>query len=159
MIPPLLKNCITCKKEFTTPRWQNHKYCSVACSISDIGGRPTSPKAARAKAGIRPDIDSKMYFFSRWEANFARIMNLLKIKWIFQPKTFDLNTQKYTPDFYLPDYNEYIEIKNFLSEYSLNRDQEFRRLYPKTKLILVLKEDYLKLQKKFSPVIKKWEFS
>ncbi len=159
MIPRLDKVCPTCNKKFLTERWRNHKYCSVACSINDIGSRPTSPKAARAKAGIRPDIDSNLYFFSRWEANFARVLNFLKIEWVFQPRTFDLKFQKYTPDFYLPYYNNYIEIKNFLSDYSLKRDQGFRSLYPKEKLILILKEDYLKLQEQFSPHIENWEFS
>ena len=159
IVPRLIKNCLNCSKESTTPRHQNHKYCSVACSINDIGSRPTSPKAARAKAGIRPDIDSDLYFFSRWEANFARIMNLLKIEWIFQPETFDLKFKKYTPDFYLPQYDVYIEIKNFLYDYSLKRDKGFRKLYPKEKLILILKPDYLKLQYDFSEYIKNWEFS
>lgn len=159
IVPRLIKNCLDCGKEFATPRWQDHIYCSVKCSIADIGSRPTSPKAARAKAGIRPDIDPNLYFFSRWEANFARILNLLKIKWEFQPSTFDLITQKYTPDFYLPKYDSYIEIKNFLSDYSLNRDREFRRLYPAENLILILKNEYIKLQEDFSPFLKNWEFS
>lgn len=159
LVPRLIKNCLNCKNEFKTPRWQNHKYCCVACSINDIGHRPTSPRAARAKSGIRPDIDPDIYFFSRWEANFARILNLLKIKWKFQPRTFDLKFQKYTPDFYLPDHNNYVEIKNFLSDYSLKRDEGFRRSYPKEKLTLILKEDYLKLQEQFSPHIENWEFS
>ena len=159
IVPRLKKICPTCHKQFLTEKWINSKHCSNICSIRVVGSRPTSPRAARAKAGIRPDIDPKLYFFSRWEANFARILNLLKIKWIFQPETFDLKSQKYTPDFYLPDYNSYIEIKNFLSDYSFNRDQNFRSLYPNKKLILILKENYLKLQKDFSPYIENWEFS
>ncbi len=87
------------------------------------------------------------------------MLNLRKIKWKFQPRTFNLKTQRYTPDFYLPHNDTYIEIKNFLSEYSLKRDREFRELYPDKKLVLILKEDYLNLQKEFSPVIKNWEFS
>ena len=158
LVPRLVKSCLNCKKEFTTPKWQNHKYCSVACSIHQIGSRPTSPRAARAKAGIRLDIDPNLYFFSRWEANFARILNLLRVKWVFQPETFNLETQRYTPDFYLPDYRSYIEIKNFLSNYSLNRDQEFRKLYPDKNLILILKDNYIKLQEDFSPLIENWEF-
>jgi hypothetical protein len=124
-----------------------------------VGGRPTSPKAARGKAGIRSDIDSETYFFSRWEANYARILNLLGTDWIHQPKVFQLRSQNYTPDFYLPKRDSYVEIKNFLSDYSRKRDREFRELYPDTKLILILKSDYLKLQNKYSPSIKEWEFS
>ncbi len=159
IVPRLVKRCLNCDKEFLTPRWQDHKYCSVRCSINDIGGRPTSPKAARAKSGIRPDIDLSIYFFSRWEANFARILNLLKIKWVFQPEAFDLKFQKYTPDFYLPDYGLYVEIKNFLSDYSSRRDKAFRKIYSDKKLALILKPEYTKLQSVFSEYIEEWEFS
>lgn len=148
-----------CKKIFKSSSWKKPKYCSNACAILVIGRKPTSAKAARAKSGIRLDIDEKTYFYSRWEANYARILNLKKIKWIHQPKRFKLVNHFYTPDFYLPDINTYVEIKNFLSDYSLNRDREFRRLYPKEKLKMILKKDYLKLQKKYSGIIKEWEFS
>lgn len=161
--PPRFSLCLLCWKEFKWKYWRPahtpFKYCSVSCMIKDIGSRPTSPRAARAKAGIRLDIDEKIYFFSRWEANYARILNLLKIRWIHQPKTFQLKSRKYTPDFYLPQRNEYIEIKNFLSEYSEQRDKEFRELYPKIKLKLILKKDYLELQSKFASRIKTWEYS
>jgi len=151
-----------CRKRFTLTYWRPSsrpaRFCSNRCSISMIGSRPISPKAVRAKAGIREDIDPKLYFFSRWEANYARILNFEGTKWVFQPRVFKLKTQNYTPDFYLPKTSEYIEIKNYLSDYSRNRDEEFRELYPKTKLKLILKKDYLKLQKKYSDKIEHWEF-
>lgn len=157
-VPRIEGKCPKCGNIFWSQRWENRRYCSAFCAIRDIGSRPTSPRAARAKAGIRPDIDPHMYFFSRWEANFARILNLRGMLWKFQPKRFQLETQKYTPDFYLPESDEYIEIKNFLSDYSKRRDDEFRRCFPKIKLTLILKADYLKLQTSFAPLIKGWEF-
>ena len=135
------------------------KYCSRMCAIRDVGSRPTSPRAARARAGIRPDISQTIYFFSRWEANFARLMNFLRIKWVHQPRTFQLHSQKYTPDFYLPEMGTYIEIKNFLSAYSRNRDEEFRRLYPDLELRLILKDEYLALQNTYAHKIPLWEYS
>ncbi len=89
----------------------------------------------------------------------ARLFNLLQIKWIFQPQSFDLGGQRYTPDFYLPEFDLLIEVKNFLSEYSRNRDERFRRIYPDKKLILLLKNDYLKLQGQFAKYITEWEYS
>jgi len=83
----------------------------------------------------------------------------LGIPWKFQYKTFDLIFQNYTPDFFIPEHNTYIEIKNFLSDYSRKRDEAFRKLYPKEQLILILKKDYVKLQEVFAPQIEKWEFS
>lgn len=123
-----------------------------------IGGKPTSPKAARGKAGIRKDISKKIYFYSRWEANMARLFNFLNVKWVYQPKVFDLKTQTYTPDFYLPEYNTYIEVKNFLWKYSKIRDAKFRKLFPKENLMLILKNDYLLLERKHSEYIKNWEY-
>ncbi len=148
-----------CQKKFSVEAWRHLKYCSNKCAMLIIGGRPTSPRAARAKAGIRPDIDSKIYFYSRWEANYARILNFLGSKWIHQPKRFRLKSQYYTPDFYLPENKTYVEIKNFLSDYSKKRDMEFRELYPEEKLILILKSDYQELEKKYAPFVKGWEFS
>lgn len=147
-----------CKKIFLIERWMKRKFCSNKCAMAVIGGKPTSPKASRGKAGIRKDISKTIYFYSRWEANYARLLNYLGIKWEYEPKTFDLGSQNYTPDFYLPNSDTYIEIKNFLWKYSKIRDRKFRKLYPNIKLKLILKKDYLKLENKYSHLIKNWEY-
>jgi hypothetical protein len=147
-----------CKKLFMVERWMKRKFCSNDCAIAVIGRKPTSPKAARGKAGIRKDISKTIYFYSRWEANIARLFNYWGTKWIYQPRTFDLISQTYTPDFYLPDFNTYLEVKNFLWRYSKIRDKKFRKLYPDINLILLLKENYLKIEKKYSHFIKNWEY-
>lgn len=153
----------TCLKRFVFKDWRPadrpYKYCSKKCAIRDVGSRPTSPRAARAKAGIRSDVSPTIYFFSRWEANYARLLNYLGVKWIHQPKTFQLKTQRYTPDFYLPKLDTYIEVKNYLSDYSKNRDRQFREMHPELKLVLILKEEYLALQKEYAPKIKEWEYN
>ncbi len=147
-----------CKKVFLREPWINRKFCSNKCAIKIIGSKITSPRAARGKAGIRKDISKTIYFYSRWEANFARLFNYLGIKWLYQPRTFDLVSQNYTPDFYLPEDDVYIEVKNFLWKYSKIRDRKFRKLYPDIDLVLILKDSYLKLEKKYSHLIKNWEY-
>jgi len=160
IVPRVKIVCVNpkCKKSFIIERWMKRKYCSNKCHMVVIGGEPTSPKASRGKAGIRKDISDKIYFHSRWEANFARLQNYLGVKWEYEPKTFDLGSQNYTPDFYLPKTDTYIEVKNFLWKYSKIRDEKFRKLYPDIKLQLLLKEDYLKLESKYSKLIPNWEF-
>ncbi len=148
-----------CKKTFLVERWMKRKYCSNQCHMTVMGGKPTSAKASRGKAGIRKDISETIYFHSRWEANYARMLNYLGVKWEYEPKTFDLGMQNYTPDFYLPETDEYIEVKNFLWKYSKIRDEKFRKLYPGIKLKMILKEDYLKLQEKYAKLIKDWEYN
>jgi len=147
-----------CRKIFLVEPWVTRKFCSNKCAMAVVGGRPTSPRAARGKAGIRKDVSKTIYFYSRWEANMARLFNYLGIEWIHQPKTFNLGSQHYTPDFYLPEYGIYIEVKNFLWKYSKIRDRKFRKFYPNIDLILLLKENYLELENKYSRFIKNWEY-
>jgi len=64
----------------------------------------------------------------------------------------------YTPDFYLPDTNTYIEVKNFLGEYSRIRDEKFRERYPHLRLILILKDEYVRLEEQYSHALPHWEY-
>jgi hypothetical protein len=147
-----------CSKEFFVERWRKVRFCSPKCAMKVVGGRPTSPKASRGKAGTRKDISSKIYFYSRWEANIARLYNHLGITWEYEPKTFDIGEQMYTPDFYIPKENKYVEVKNFWWRYSKERDEKFRRTYPDVKLDVILKEEYLKLEKRYAHLIPHWEY-
>ena len=52
----------------------------------------------------------------------ARLYTHLKVKWKYAPRSFDIGRHTYTPDFYLPGTNTYIEVKNFWGEYSRIRD-------------------------------------
>lgn len=159
-VPRVEMTCanVACGKKFSKEPWRKKRFCSVTCAMHVTGSRPTSPKAARAKAGIRPDINDTTYFYSRWEANLARLFNYLGIVWIHQPTTFDLGGQKYTPDFYLPNDDLYIEVKNFLGPYSKERDDRFRELRPDVDLWLLLKAEYLELEATYACLIPNWEY-
>ena len=51
-------------------------------------------------------------FRSRLEARWAIFFDALKLDWVYEPDCFVLsNNQKYTPDFYIPKYKLYIEVK------------------------------------------------
>ncbi len=89
----------------------------------------------------------------------ARIYLHERIEWLYEPKTFDIGGHMYTPDFYLPKYEDYIEVKNFMSPYSLTRDQKFRISHPNIRLNVILKDEYLTLEKMYAPDIPQWEFS
>lgn len=147
-----------CKKSFLKERWQKTKYCSRSCTIKHVGSRPTSPKASRGKAGIRKDVHPTAYFHSRWEANMARLYTFLGIAWEYEPKQFDIGEQMYTPDFYLPESGTYIEVKNFWWRYSRVRDKKFRETYPNIQLEVILKDEYLRLEKKYAHLIPSWEY-
>lgn len=147
-----------CAKAFFALRTQGRRYCSIACSIQVNFTKPTSPKAARGKSGIRPDISDSVRFYSRWEANFARICNHLGLRWQHTPATFDIGGQNYTPDFYLPDRGVYVEIKNFWNDYSMVRDRKFRKAYPDIPLLVIVKEKYYDLEARHAKGIPGWEY-
>ena len=68
------------------------------------------------KGGFREDLNC--FFRSTWEANFARALNFLEIKWEYenQKHRVYLGNYSYLPDFYLPENNLFIEIKGYLRD-------------------------------------------
>lgn len=149
----------TCKKIFIYERYRTRKFCSRKCAFRVVNSQPTSAKASRGKAGIRPDIHPEYFFHSRWEANVARVYSHLGVTWLYEPKTFDIGNHTYTPDFYLPGENAYIEVKNFWSDFSRNRDSRFRKAYPEIVLKVILRAEYLRLEAKYANLIPLWEYN
>jgi hypothetical protein len=94
------------------------------------------------KTGFREDIGINVR--SNWEANFVRIVNLYKILFEFEPTVFAFpikrGTKGYTPDFFLQQTNEWIEIKGYLDTKSKTKLKRFKRYYPEEfkKLICII---------------------
>lgn len=75
-----------------------------------------------------PIIYYKDYIFrSYWEYKLARILEYFDIKFLYEPERFYFADFTYVPDFYLPKYNLYIEVKGWMNEISIKKIQEFRR--------------------------------
>lgn len=68
-------------------------------------------------------------FLGSWEANFAKYLDDHNIKWERPNKYFDYvfenENHKYLPDFYLPDYNIYIEIKGYPTNKDFAKWEQF----------------------------------
>lgn len=88
----------------------------------------------------------------------ARLYTYLGTEWIYAPATFDIGGHTYTPDFYIPETDTYIEVKNFWGDYSKNRDTKFRETHPNIQLEVILKEEYLKLEERYAYLIPNWEY-
>lgn len=161
LLPRTEVNCSNpnCQKIMYLPPWlaRRAKYCSVICSIGVIGHLTTSPKASKGKPGVRYDISPEICFYSTWEANIARVFSLINLNWQYSPKIFDLGEHTYRPDFYLPEFDTFVEVKNFMGTYSLERDSLFRQKYPNHKLDLILKEDYKVIENNYKDLITNWE--
>ena len=94
------------------------------------------------RAGYRIDLNDGNYYKSSLEADYARYLNYFNIRFQYEPRTFELNINnkivQYTPDFFLIDKNEYVELKghehlntNYKSQEKLNEIQSCIILYQK----------------------------
>jgi len=50
---------------------------------------------------------------SSWEKEVAKKFDSMNIKWVYEPKRFFLDGCTYLPDFYLPESNNYVEVKGY----------------------------------------------
>lgn len=92
------------------------------------------------------------------EADFAGLLDFYRIRWRYEPRTFVLREDAngnvevgFTPDFYLPDYDVYIELttkKANLMDRKLRQVEALRLQYPETRIELLDRKDFQILAKK-----------
>ena len=120
------KECVTCKKTFTIDGWSKKKTCSDECmrqAPGRTGGyRPNSTRKIRS--------EYKGYWMdSGAERRFAELLDNNNIRWkkntteYFKYKDLSGKSRKYYPDFYLTDYDYWVEIKGL---YYLNDNDELK---------------------------------
>lgn len=86
------------------------------------------------KTGARLDIPDVIPR-SGWEANTLRVLILHQIKFQFEPREFEFpvtadgRKHLYIPDIYLPDTDEYIEVKGYLDSRGRNKLRKFKKYY------------------------------
>ena len=74
---------------------------------------------------------------STWEAAYANWLNEQNIIWQYEPETFILEDgSAYTPDFFLEESNEWIEVKGWLTREHQKKMTSFKKMHPNKKLIL-----------------------
>jgi hypothetical protein len=93
------------------------------------------------------------------ERQFARLLDFYQIEWAYEPISFDLQwddegniVQRFTPDFYLPAYDLYIEITTLNQKLVTKKNRKVRRLremYPKVQCKIFYQRDYLSLVMKY----------
>ena len=122
------------------------------------------------KAAWRTIGGKRKFFRSRWEANYARYLEFLKINnhikdWFHEPETFWFEKIKrgcrsYLPDFKiinLDDSHEWHEVKGWMDDRSKTKLKRFARYYPKEKITVIDKKWFSKNAKKMKIICKDWE--
>lgn len=96
-----------------------------------------------------------MQFAHNSERQFATLLDFYGILWEYEPRTFTLQTdaegnptQAFTPDFYLPAYDLFIEITTLSQKLVTKKNRKARRLielYPEVKVKVLYQRDYIDL--------------
>lgn len=75
---------------------------------------------------------------SGYEVMFATILDKENIEWLYEPKCFILsNGKRYTPDFYLPKENIYIDTKGRFKDTSKIKIEEFKAMGNKLDVVFL----------------------
>lgn len=82
---------------------------------------------------------------SSWETSYAKYLDKNNIKWQYEPQTFNLGRATYTPDFYLPKEDRYIEIKGYWRPEALLKFNLFKSKHPLVNIIVLYESDLKKL--------------
>ena len=93
------------------------------------------------------------------ELQFARLLDFYAIEWEYEPTSFDIGfdaegavVARFTPDFYLPAYDLYIEITTLNQKLVTKKNRKVRRLrerYPEVRCKIFYQRDYLSLVTKY----------
>jgi hypothetical protein len=98
-------------------------------------------------------------FASQAELECARLLDYYGVPWMYEPRTFVLEedeagrvTEAFSPDFYLPDQDLYVEITVMKQSLVTRKNRKLRKLrerYPDVKIKLFYKRDLERLAQHF----------
>jgi hypothetical protein len=101
----------------------------------------------------------RVVFAHNSERQFAKLLDFYQIAWEYEPTTFDIEwdrkgapTQRFSPDFYLPEFDTYIEITTLNQKLVTKKNRKARRLqelHPDVRVKVLYQRDYLHLLVKY----------
>jgi hypothetical protein len=106
---------------------------------------------------IEKDLSPK--FVHPSEEVFARILDFYGVQWEYEPRTFALEedergnvTEAFTPDFYLPEQDLYVELTTLRPQLSTKKNRKLKRLqerYPDVNIKLFKRREMRNLMIKY----------
>jgi cytidylate kinase len=117
-------------------------------------------------ASMRFDVDEnrnrKRKLVHQSEVDFVKVLDMYHVEWKYEPTTFPIEwdaegnvTMAFTPDFFLPAYQTYIELTTMNQRYVTEKNKKLRKLrslYPEINITILYKKDIIKLLKKFGVI-------
>lgn len=93
------------------------------------------------------------------EVEFARILDFYGVQWEYEPRTFALEwdakgkvKKAFAPDFYLPDFDLYVELTTMRQHLVTQKNRKLRRLqelYPEVNVKILYHRDLANLMVKY----------
>src|SRR5437868_10038598 len=106
-------------------------------------------------ADLETSEDKLPEFAHPSEREFARVMDFYRIRWQYEPKTFPIEwdenhnvVKAFTPDFYLPDLDLFIELTTMKQSLVTKKNRKIRllrELYPDVNIKILYERDYKNL--------------
>jgi len=124
------------------------RFCGGDCLCSYINNQSQAPSQDVCVEFRKPrlsddfefwDVDLDCWFRSSYEGVVARFFCKSKIVWEYESHTLLLDSMEYTPDFFVPKCNLFIEVKGF---WGISAKKKFNTML-KAGVNLILIPDYL----------------
>lgn len=121
-----------------------------------------------SRSGKRPDLNDQ-FFRSRWEANYARYLNFLKLNgdildWQYEAETFEFQAIRKGTRFYTPDFKvwtdggiEYHEVKGYKHPKGETALRRMTKYYPDVKVTVIDSRAYRSIERSMSRMLVGWE--
>lgn len=132
----------------------NHRFNSLSNDVINNLPDITPPDAGQEKG--------QPVFVHPMEAAFARILDFYGVTWEYEPRTFPLEWDDkgnviiaFTPDFYLPEQNLFIELTTLRPKLTLKKNRKMKRikeLYPEINIKIYKRRELRNLMLRFGMV-------
>ena len=130
----------------------------MAAAIPVASGHPPAGPGHDCPSGT-PGRAEDVRFAHNSERQFATLLDFYGVDWQYEPRTFVLEwdrqgnpVQAFSPDFYLPAYDLFIEITTMNQKLVTKKNRKVRRLgelYPDVTVKVLYQRDYLNLLVKY----------
>jgi hypothetical protein len=84
---------------------------------------------------------------SSWEVTVAGYLTKQGTQWLYEPETFSLPGCTYTPDFFIPEWGCYWEVKGWPKEKDTRKIQLFRSQFPDKPIVMITGPAYQMIER------------
>lgn len=132
---------------------------AVLALLEERERTPVIPQSSGENPPVIQNPERPPVFKNTAESEFAGILDMYSMDWEYEPRTFPIEwdaegnvTSAFSPDFYLPKFDTYIEITTMNQKYVTTKNKKvkkLRELYPGVHVSIIYKNDFQTLLERF----------